>query len=151
LRSDPPLAVPACVLCQAQCALPCRLSTCKQGVEAAVNEQINVEYTISYVYHALSTYFDRDNVSLPGLAAYFREQSDEEKGHAQVQRRYRRVGRQAAPERAAPEVLAKGCGEPPRPAPPAAHQCRPWRSAARCAACSALLEESSISCYSPAT
>lgn len=55
-----------------------------QGVEAAVNEQINVEYTISYVYHALSTYFDRDNVSLPGLAAYFREQSDEEKGHAQM-------------------------------------------------------------------
>jgi ferritin heavy chain len=30
--------------------------------EAAVNEQINIEYTISYVYHALHAFFDRDNV-----------------------------------------------------------------------------------------
>lgn len=31
--------------------------------EAAINHQINVEYTVSYVYHALFCYFDRDNVS----------------------------------------------------------------------------------------
>lgn len=30
--------------------------------EAAVNEQINHEYTMSYVYHAMSNYFSRDNV-----------------------------------------------------------------------------------------
>ena len=30
--------------------------------EAAVNEQINIEYTISYVYHSLYAYFDRDNI-----------------------------------------------------------------------------------------
>jgi hypothetical protein len=30
--------------------------------EAAVNEQINHEYTMSYVYHAMSNYFARDNV-----------------------------------------------------------------------------------------
>ena len=32
--------------------------------EAAVNEQINIEYTISYVYHSLYAYFDRDNVGM---------------------------------------------------------------------------------------
>jgi ferritin heavy chain len=86
---------------------------------SAINEQINVEYNISYVvrssiplyiskeltrasfgklanaikfialllpflqYHAMSAYFDRDNVALPGFAKYFRDQSEEEKGHAQ--------------------------------------------------------------------
>ncbi|KAH7624047.1 hypothetical protein Ndes2526B_g01299 [Nannochloris sp. 'desiccata'] len=51
--------------------------------ESAVNEQINIEYNISYVYHSMSAYFDRDNVSLPGFAKYFRDQSLEERGHAQ--------------------------------------------------------------------
>ncbi|OMO93205.1 Ferritin [Corchorus olitorius] len=36
--------------------------------EAAINEQINVEYNVSYVYHSLCAYFDRDNVALKGLA-----------------------------------------------------------------------------------
>ncbi len=27
--------------------------------EAAINEQINIEYNISYVYHALHSFFDR--------------------------------------------------------------------------------------------
>lgn len=31
----------------------------------------------------MSAYFDRDNVSLPGFARYFRDQSQEERGHAQ--------------------------------------------------------------------
>ncbi|KFM27389.1 Ferritin-2, chloroplastic [Auxenochlorella protothecoides] len=60
-----------------------RYSTWTETVEAAVNEQINVEYNISYVYHAISTYFDRDNVSLHGIAEYFRNESEEEKSHAQ--------------------------------------------------------------------
>lgn len=30
----------------------------------------SIEYNISYVYHALYAYFDRDNVALPGLARY---------------------------------------------------------------------------------
>lgn len=50
--------------------------------EAAVNEQVNVEYTISYVYDAIASYFDRDNVGLPGFAKFFNEASDEERGHA---------------------------------------------------------------------
>lgn len=51
--------------------------------EAGINEQINVEYSISYVYHSLHAYFDRDNVALPGFAAFFKAASDEEREHAQ--------------------------------------------------------------------
>ncbi|KAH0995213.1 hypothetical protein GBA52_019077 [Prunus armeniaca] len=48
--------------------------------EAAINEQINVEYNVSYVYHALFAYFDRDNIALKGLA---KESSEEERDHAE--------------------------------------------------------------------
>lgn len=51
--------------------------------EAAVNEQINVEYNVSYVYHAMFAYFDRDNVALKGLAKFFKESSEEEREHAE--------------------------------------------------------------------
>ncbi|XP_043714532.1 ferritin-3, chloroplastic-like [Telopea speciosissima] len=51
--------------------------------EAAINEQINVEYNVSYVYHALYAYFDRDNVALKGLAKFFKESSEEERQHAE--------------------------------------------------------------------
>ncbi|GLT89226.1 hypothetical protein SLE2022_072190 [Rubroshorea leprosula] len=51
--------------------------------EAAINEQINVEYNVSYVYHALFAYFDRDNVALKGLAKFFKESSLEEREHAE--------------------------------------------------------------------
>lgn len=52
--------------------------------EAAVNEQINVEYNVSYVYHALYAFFDRDNVGLPGFAQFFKENSEEERHHAEL-------------------------------------------------------------------
>nr|AAZ04239.1 ferritin [Avicennia marina] len=51
--------------------------------EAAINEQINVEYNVSYVYHAMFAYFDRDNIALKGLAKFFKESSEEERGHAE--------------------------------------------------------------------
>lgn len=51
--------------------------------EAAINEQINVEYNMSYLYHTLFAYFDRDYVALPGFAQYFKKQSEEERGHAE--------------------------------------------------------------------
>ncbi|GAA0143276.1 storage protein [Lithospermum erythrorhizon] len=51
--------------------------------ESAINEQINVEYNVSYVYHGMYAYFDRDNVALKGLAKFFKESSDEEREHAQ--------------------------------------------------------------------
>ncbi|KAI3817836.1 hypothetical protein L1987_11634 [Smallanthus sonchifolius] len=51
--------------------------------EATINEQINVEYNVSYVYHAMYAYFDRDNVALKGLAKFFKESSEEEREHAE--------------------------------------------------------------------
>lgn len=51
--------------------------------EAALNEQINVEYNVSYVYHAMYAYFDRDNVAHKGLAKFFKESSEEEREHAE--------------------------------------------------------------------
>ncbi|KAJ0259469.1 Ferritin-4 [Hirschfeldia incana] len=51
--------------------------------ESAINAQINVEYNLSYVYHAMYAYFDRDNVALKGLAKFFKESSVEEREHAE--------------------------------------------------------------------
>nr|AAM61077.1 ferritin 1 precursor [Arabidopsis thaliana] len=51
--------------------------------EAVINEQINVEYNVSYVYHSMYAYFDRDNVAMKGLAKFFKESSEEERGHAE--------------------------------------------------------------------
>lgn len=56
--------------------------------EAAINEQINVEYNVSYVYHAMFAYFDRDNVALRGLAKFFRESSEEEREHSEKLMKY---------------------------------------------------------------
>jgi len=54
-------------------------------------QSYSIEYNISYVYHALYTYFGRDNVALPGLAAFFKEQSDEEKEHAEKLMEYQNL------------------------------------------------------------
>ncbi|KAF8036862.1 hypothetical protein BT93_C2550 [Corymbia citriodora subsp. variegata] len=56
--------------------------------ESAVNEQINVEYNVSYVYHAIYAYFDRDNVALKGLAKFFKDSSEEEREHAEILMEY---------------------------------------------------------------
>ncbi|EMS58936.1 Ferritin-1, chloroplastic [Triticum urartu] len=56
--------------------------------EAAINEQINVEYNASYAYHSLYAYFDRDNVALKGFAKFFKESSDEEREHAEMLMEY---------------------------------------------------------------
>lgn len=80
-----------------------------QECEAAVNEQICIEYTVSYVYHSLYSYFDRDNVGLPGFAAFFKAASDEEREHAELLMDYqtRRGGR----------VKLQARLSPPRPIP----------------------------------
>jgi ferritin heavy chain len=56
--------------------------------ESAINDQINVEYNVSYIYHAMFSYFDRDNIALPGLAKYFKEASEEEREHAEKLMKY---------------------------------------------------------------
>uniref|UniRef100_UPI00398ED2DD ferritin heavy chain, oocyte isoform-like n=1 Tax=Pristiophorus japonicus TaxID=55135 RepID=UPI00398ED2DD len=49
-----------------------------QGCEAAVNKQINME-----LYSSYSFYFDRDDVALHHFAEFFKEQSREEREHAE--------------------------------------------------------------------
>lgn len=56
--------------------------------ESALNDQINVEFNVSYVYHALHAYFDRDYIGLPGMAKYFKSQSHEEREHAELLMEY---------------------------------------------------------------
>merc|ERR1712080_319458 len=51
--------------------------------EAMINKQINMELHASYVYMSMAAYFQRDDVALHGFAKRFRENSDEEREHAQ--------------------------------------------------------------------
>uniref|UniRef100_UPI00398EF47A ferritin heavy chain B-like n=1 Tax=Pristiophorus japonicus TaxID=55135 RepID=UPI00398EF47A len=51
--------------------------------EDAVNKQINMELCSSYVYLSMSFYFDRDDVALCHFAEFFKEQSHEEREHAE--------------------------------------------------------------------
>ena len=39
------------------------------------NPQSARRYNVSYVYHSLYAYFSRDNVALPGIAAFFKKAS----------------------------------------------------------------------------
>eukprot|EP01024_Parvocaulis_polyphysoides_P042477 TRINITY_DN3882_c0_g1_i1.p1 TRINITY_DN3882_c0_g1~~TRINITY_DN3882_c0_g1_i1.p1 ORF type:complete len:244 (+),score=38.39 TRINITY_DN3882_c0_g1_i1:62-793(+) len=59
--------------------------------EAAINEQINIEYNISYVYHSMYAYFDRDDVALRGFAQYFKKSSEEEREHAEKLMEYQNI------------------------------------------------------------
>lgn len=62
-------------------------SQCRQNYhsecEAAINKQINLELYASYVYQSMAFYFDRDDVALCGFHKYFKECSEEERGHAE--------------------------------------------------------------------
>jgi hypothetical protein len=50
-----------------------------------------VEYTASYAYHALFSYFDRDTVGLSGFAKFFAQQSREERSHAEEFMKYQNI------------------------------------------------------------
>jgi ferritin len=43
--------------------------------EAAISAQITVELNASYVYLAMSSFFERDNVALPGLHKFYQKMS----------------------------------------------------------------------------
>ncbi|KAI8575554.1 hypothetical protein K450DRAFT_261214 [Umbelopsis ramanniana AG] len=51
--------------------------------EDGINSQIQIEQTASQVYLAAAAYFARDNVALPGLERFFREQAHENQESAQ--------------------------------------------------------------------
>lgn len=59
--------------------------------EAGINKQINMELTASYVYQAIAFYFDRADVALEGFHKYFKEQSDEEREHAEKLMKYQNL------------------------------------------------------------
>eukprot|EP00898_Chlorokybus_atmophyticus_P000100 jgi/Chlat1/1090/Chrsp110S01579 len=52
--------------------------------EQLVNEQINIFYNVQYIAHSLYAYFNRDNVALYGLAKYYKQLSDRERGRAEM-------------------------------------------------------------------
>ncbi|XP_068184778.1 ferritin, heavy subunit [Antennarius striatus] len=54
-----------------------------QDCEAAINRQINLELYASYVYLSMAYYFDRDDKALHNFAKFFRNQSHEEREHAE--------------------------------------------------------------------
>lgn len=74
--------------------------------EAAINEQINHELTMSYNYDAVASYFNRDNVALPGFRDFFKAASEEERLHAQQLKDYQatRGGRVKLGTLTAPEM-----------------------------------------------
>ncbi|XP_023869004.1 ferritin, middle subunit-like [Salvelinus sp. IW2-2015] len=50
--------------------------------EVAINRMINMEMFASYTYTSMAFYFSRDDVALSGFAHFFKENSDEEREHA---------------------------------------------------------------------
>ncbi|XP_072282758.1 ferritin heavy chain A-like [Pyxicephalus adspersus] len=51
--------------------------------EAAINRMVNLELYASYTYLSMSYFFDRDDVALKHVAEFFKEQSHEEREHAE--------------------------------------------------------------------
>uniref|UniRef100_UPI00398F447F ferritin heavy chain B-like n=1 Tax=Pristiophorus japonicus TaxID=55135 RepID=UPI00398F447F len=66
-----------------------------QDCENAVNKQINMELYSSYVYFSMVNSFDQDDVALRHFAEFFKEQSHEEREHAEKLMKFqnRRGGR----------------------------------------------------------
>merc|ERR1712212_887474 len=56
-------------------------NNCQEDCEALINKQINMEFYASYVYLSMSSYFNRDDQALPGFAAHFAKESEEERQH----------------------------------------------------------------------
>ncbi|XP_042324726.1 ferritin heavy chain A-like [Sceloporus undulatus] len=56
--------------------------------ESAVNRLINLEFYASYVYLSMSYHFDRDDEALCHVAKFLKEQSQEERKHAEKFMKY---------------------------------------------------------------
>lgn len=46
-----------------------------KACEEGINQQILTELTASYAYMSMSSWLNRDDVALPGLSKYYRDQS----------------------------------------------------------------------------
>lgn len=61
--------------------MKCRQNWSK-SCENTLNEQIKMEYTASYKYHQIASFFYRDDIGLNKLGDYFNKASLEEREHA---------------------------------------------------------------------
>ncbi|GFR80791.1 yolk ferritin [Elysia marginata] len=52
-------------------------------IDELIKDQIQRELTASYIYQAYASYFQRADVSLPGIQKFFSDASLEERGHAE--------------------------------------------------------------------
>ena len=92
------------------------LSQVKQNFHAesekALNDQINMELSASYVYQSMAFYYDRDDVALPGFSKFFKHNSDEEREHAEKFMKYlnKRGGRIVLQDVKRPEKTEWGTG-----------------------------------------
>ncbi|XP_066941800.1 ferritin, heavy subunit-like [Macrobrachium rosenbergii] len=59
-----------------------------EDCEAALNNHINLQLHISYVFTNLSHHFARDDVALPGFSKYFEEASRVANNHAETLMKY---------------------------------------------------------------
>jgi len=92
------------------------VSQCRQNYhaesEAGINRQINMELYASYCYQSMAFYFDRDDIALPGFAKFFRENSKEEREHAEklMEFQNKRGGRIVLQDIKKPDRDEWGCG-----------------------------------------
>eukprot|EP00951_Prasinocladus_malaysianus_P002312 scaffold16381_cov22-Prasinocladus_malaysianus.AAC.1 len=61
---------------------------CQPSSALTLRDTMSIEYNASYIYHAMYTFFNRDNVALPGMAKFLRASSEEERGHAELLMNY---------------------------------------------------------------
>jgi ferritin heavy chain len=80
--------------------------------ETAINNQINLELTASYVYQSMAFYYDRDDIALPGFSKFFSHNSEEEREHAEKLMKYlnKRGGRVVLQDVKRPEKDEWGTG-----------------------------------------
>lgn len=92
------------------------VSQCRQNyhaeAEAGINRQINMELYASYCYQSMAYYFDRDDVALPGFAKFFKNNSNEEREHAEKLMAFqnKRGGRIVLQDIKKPDRDEWGCG-----------------------------------------
>ncbi|CAK8675639.1 unnamed protein product [Clavelina lepadiformis] len=68
---------------QQQSTLGDRAGLWSKKCEEELNKQINLELYASYVYMAMGHFFDRDDVALKNVSKFFKENSEEEREHAE--------------------------------------------------------------------
>ena len=65
-----------------------RFDNWSQDCEYALNKQINIEYMASYQYHALYSYFSRDEIAFKNIGDFFYKCCLEEREHADTLVKY---------------------------------------------------------------